>query len=243
MEYQSDFYDQRNIRTEHAAATVLGLIRRLVPVRSAVDVGCGVGTWLKALDVPVRGIDGPWVDRKHLVIPEDRFTQHDFGTGFELEIPEHFDLAISLEVGEHIAPQQTDAYVAFLCRLSDVVLFSAAVPDQGGLGHRNENWPPYWVDRFAAQGYIVKDVIRSRIWEDEGIPWWYRQNIMLFGKPEAIGHIEERAYDLHAMPLVHPKMFGSHVHLYTHQAWDKLVKCIKAALARRFTRRGELNAV
>ena len=199
-----------------------------------MDVGCGVGTWLKYLmgkGADVRGIDGPWVTS--LVIPEKQFIRHHFGEGFKLPIVMRFDLAISLEVGEHINPSLADEYVAFLCGLSDVVLFSAAVPGQGGHGHVNERWPDYWAALFAQKGYVQKDVLRSRFWSDERIPGRYRQNLMLYGKPERIGHIEDQTNDLHGMPLANPEILAAYTDVYLSQAWDLMRKSIRKAVSKR----------
>ena len=63
------------------------------------------------------------------------------------------------------------------------------MPYQGGTGHVNEQWPNYWIEQFAQRGYIAVDYIRKRIWDDEAIPWWYRQNILLFVNKERIGEL------------------------------------------------------
>ena len=57
---------------------MLGL---LPPIRSMVDVGCGVGTWAKVFQqcgvVEVVGIDGSYVDKSQLRIPLDAFKPTD----------------------------------------------------------------------------------------------------------------------------------------------------------------------
>jgi hypothetical protein len=60
------------------------------------------------------------------------------------------------------------------------VLFSAALPRQGGTGHVNEQWPAYWIERFQTYGYFLFDVLRPLVWEDDRIASWYKQNILLF---------------------------------------------------------------
>ena len=68
-----------------------------------------------------------------------------------------------------------------MCKLSDVVLFSAAIPGQGGTHHLNERWPSYWANLFGSAGYDVLDVVRANIWDDARVEWWYRQNLLVFG--------------------------------------------------------------
>ena len=91
-----------------------------------------------------------------------------------------YDLAICLEVAEHIPDEHSRDLVDALCAAAPVVLFSAAVPGQGGTGHINERWPEYWRERFEARGYRICDVIRPRIREDRRVVWWYRQNIVIY---------------------------------------------------------------
>jgi hypothetical protein len=118
--------------------------------------------------------------------------------------PQRYDLAICLEVAEHLAPELTDGLVSSLAELSDCVLFSAAIPFQGGRRHVNEQWQHYWVEKFRASGYGVHDFIRPRIWTDSHIPLPYKQNILYFSKHRV--PIKSADVDTYAMPLdvVHP---------------------------------------
>src|SRR3546814_3871891 len=138
---QADWYDERHQKAVYSAETILSLLLPcLPPVRSAVDLGCGVGTWLSVLQArgaqEVLGFDGDWVDRQLLVIPQDCFRKTDLS---RLESSgRRFDLAISLEVAEHLPAARAETFVQTLTSLSDFVLFSAAIPGQGGRNHRSE---------------------------------------------------------------------------------------------------------
>ena len=60
-------------------------------------------------------------------------------------------------------------FVASLARHGDAVLFSAAIPFQGGAGHVNEHWPSYWAADFAVHGFVAVDTIRpARVERPEG---------------------------------------------------------------------------
>lgn len=187
-EYEKEFYVNRHEKTIHAANTILSILIEHIPtVHSAVDIGCGVGTWLSVLQKKgvneVRGFDGNWVDRKLLVIPHSCFTEIDL-TRSMTRSNIKYDLAICLEVAEHLPAQRAEEFVFFLTELSDYVLFSAAIPFQGGKNHVNEQWQHYWVELFGKMNYLVYDVIRPKIWDDSRIPFWYRQNILLFVRQE-----------------------------------------------------------
>lgn len=185
--YDDKFYREMDKFTANGARAVLPILKEVLPqLRSAVDVGCGVGTWLSVLRElgvdEVLGLDGPWVEKRYLRIPEDCFIECDLTN--EVQLDRRFDLAISCEVAEHLPEDSAKGFVNSLCRLSDFVLFSAAIPHQGGVNHINEQWPTYWLSMFEAQGYVALDVVRKRIWNDSAIAGHYRQNILLFVKIE-----------------------------------------------------------
>lgn len=211
--YTQQFFADRHQRTIHSANAILSVALETLPkVQSAVDVGCGVGTWLSVLRArgvaDVQGIDGEWVDTNLLVIPPESFLKADLTK--PLEVQRRFDLAISLEVAEHLPPECAEDFVATLVRLSDCVLFSAAIPHQGGRNHLNEQWQEFWAERFARHGYQAIDVIRSRVWDDPGIDTWYKQNTLLYVKRERrsdLRNVGDVASPMRMLSVVHPDLY------------------------------------
>lgn len=203
--YDRAFYLDQAAGSARSASVIVPLLHELLPVRSVCDVGCGVGTWLRCwLDegaADVLGIDGDHVSRDQLLIPGDNFCAADLRQ--PLPCDRRFDLAMSLEVAEHLPPTRAESFVADLASLAPVVLFSAAIPGQGGTQHVNERWQSYWASLFAREGFVVVDALRPRIWHDERIDYWYRQNILLFCRHGAI--------ETSALPLdvVHPEQFAA----------------------------------
>jgi hypothetical protein len=119
---------------------------------------------------------------------------------------------MSLEVAEHIPRSRAPDFVDNLVELAPVVLFSAAIPRQGGVGHVNEQWQEYWAEIFARRGYAWVDCIRGRIWSDESIPRWYRQNMLLFASEAAIAENPALATERErsrncVLSLVHPESY------------------------------------
>ena len=213
--YARSTYLDRHRRTVHSANAILSILRNQRPgIQSAVDVGCGVGTWLSVLREngvsDVLGVDGGWVDPGLLVIPKENFKQVELDK-MDIRLPRKFDLAISLEVGEHLPPERAERFVRSLTELSDCVLFSAAIPFQQGKGHVNEQWPSYWAQLFGAAGYAAHDFIRPLIWNDAQIPFWYRQNILVYAAPSAfrteVPETGLAAANAKPLDLVHPELY------------------------------------
>ncbi|MCB1915672.1 MAG: methyltransferase domain-containing protein [Rhodocyclaceae bacterium] len=205
--------------TIHSARTILSIVLdALPPVHSAVDFGCGVGTWLSVLREngaeDIRGLDGPWVDPDLLQIPRQDFQTAHFEKTVVTE--RRYDLAISLEVAEHIPAAHAGSFVDSLTGAADMILFSAAIPFQGGVGHVNEQWPAYWGSLFAERGYAALDIVRRRIWDDDEIPFWYRQNVLLFVKrdrlPEVAAGGTEATEPGLPIALVHPDLYLARMH-------------------------------
>ena len=184
-----------------APREVVPIIMNLVKPGSVLDVGSGIGTWLKAFEEAgvqnYCGLDGDYVDRSQLKIPTEKFIPIDLGKSWSLH--KKFDLVISLEVAEHLPESSADTFVDSLTSHGDVILFSAAIPGQGGQRHINEQWPEYWQKKFARHGFYFHDIVRPMIWNNENVNWWYRQNIFLINKDKNQETI---------MPLVHPELFN-----------------------------------
>ena len=172
-------HDPETHNRRSAARVVPWLVDRYAP-RTVLDVGCGLGSWAAVfadLGCEVLGLDGEEVSDQLLEIPRERFRVVDFEE--PVEPPGRYDLALCLEVAEHLSDSAGQRLVQFLTAASDLILFSAAVPGQGGMNHLNERWPHYWQDLFADRGYEFEDEIRWRFWNDEEVEWWYRQNMFI----------------------------------------------------------------
>ena len=213
--YNRAFYKERqqemaHTRTVHAAQVILStILYSLPPVHSAVDFGCGLGTWLSVLKGmgvdEVLGLDGDWVDQDLLEIPEKEFKKADFEQTVKLD--KKYDIAISLEIAEHITKENAACFVDSLVSASDFILFSAAIPFQGGVHHVNEQWPDYWAAMFNERNYITMDFVRGAIWNDANIPFWYRQNTLLFVKEEQMPNIKPPIPHNYTLSLVHPEIY------------------------------------
>ncbi len=156
------------------------LINKFNPA-SVVDVGCGLGTFLHVFQEngikEIMGIDGSWVNKSDLYIPENRFYVQDLELNFSMD--KKFDLVLCLEVAEHLSESSADILVDNLIRLGDIIVFSAAIINQGGQNHINEQPFDYWMIKFAKKGFRFYDVFREYFWNNSSINGWYKQNMFL----------------------------------------------------------------
>ncbi len=180
--YSSVFYDYTDIGARRSAERVAALLVPVLGVNSIADFGCGRGTWLKEWSAAgvedVIGVDGDYVVRSELNIPEDRFRAHDITRPLNLGL--RFDLVQSLEVAEHLPAEASANFIDTLTAHGDRVLFSAAVPGQGGEFHINEQPLEYWRALFAERGYAPFDYLRPKLARDAQVQPWYRFNSILY---------------------------------------------------------------
>jgi Methyltransferase domain len=212
--YNKEYYLGLREGARRSAEVIVPLVTGWIHPGSVVDVGCGDGTWLSVFRQhgarEILGIDREYVIGEILEILGKEFLPHDLR--FPLWMDRQFHLVVSLEVAEHLPGECAETYVDSLTGLGPAVLFSAAVPYQGGIEHVNEQWPDYWVDLFRKKGFVALDPVRKRIWQNHDVEYWYSQNILLFVKRE---YLEERP-ELQAerkdtrdtqLSIVHPGMF------------------------------------
>jgi SAM-dependent methyltransferase len=180
--YDTGFFGKIEALSLESARAVVPLALKYVRPRSVIDLGCGTGAWLAVFREngieEICGVDGNWVDRKQLLIPEDKFVAADFGSSNPVQGA--FDLAISVEVAEHLEPETGDRLVESLTALAPAVMFSAAIPLQGGVHHVNEQWPSYWIERFDKRGFVLLDCLRPLLWNNPNVAGYYAQNLLLF---------------------------------------------------------------
>lgn len=168
--YGDQFYVEEGVAAAKSAAVVIPWLQERHPFGSAIDIGGGTGEWAAAAGAA---------------------TVVDFDVPSELRVtgPEHLDadlvngwpcagyeLAICLEVAEHLPPTSAEALVEGLAQ-ANMVLFSAATPGQVGVGHINCRPHDYWHDLFARHGktptYIGGEF-------SDPVADFYRRNLFLY---------------------------------------------------------------
>lgn len=210
-DYGDWFFDLQTQQSSESAAVVAPIVVEMLPITSVLDVGGGVGAWAAAFAQAgaheSHCIDGDYVRRRQLLVPESAFRSHDLTQ--PLDLGRRYSLCVCLEVGEHLSLAASSTLVASLVRHADAILFSAAIPQQGGERHINEQWPSFWRQRFADHGYEPFDVIRPRIWSDSQVGFWFRQNLFVYAINDAARQLRSLPFVPPPFDLVHPELWTS----------------------------------
>ena len=181
--YDEKYHAARLEGAARSAAVVVPLLLELFPwVTSVVDAGCSAGAWLHEFQLHgisrVLGVDGADIPPQILQIDVSEFRQLDLCR--PLPPLGRFDLALSLEVGDCLPSEAAQQFVTGLTSMSDLVVFSAAVPGQSKHQALHERWPSYWSALFADCRFACFDILRERLWYDQRVDWWYAQNMLVF---------------------------------------------------------------
>ncbi len=217
--YSGSYYSNRNDRTRYSAELILSRVLDVLPrVNSAIDIGCGVGTWLAVAQASgvkdIAGYDGPWVTRENLEILDECF--HESNLAEQPALTRDYDLGISLEVFEHIPTNAADKLLERLLARCRFLLFGAAIPQQGGTGHINEKPQSYWYQMICDHGFVAYDLIRPEVWSDTRIPYWYKQNLLLYVRNEEVAALPDsitpyRVGEHTLLDVIHPGLLDKHV--------------------------------
>lgn len=202
FQYDESFYKFIE-QTKMDEQIIMPLIIQWIAPKSIVDFGCAEGAWLREAlrqnsRIDILGLDGDYIDKKRLKISEKNFKEVDLRKPISLE--HRFELAISTEVAEHLEEESVDVFIDNITKASDRILFSAAIPGQGGVHHVNEQWQSYWVKKFEKRGYYCDFSIRNYFWNMSQISGWRRQNLLFFSKEEKNIVLEKQLVD-----VIHPE--------------------------------------
>ncbi len=220
-----DYEHSKNIHLSDGPSEIVPIIIENYQPKSVLDVGCGLGIWLNFIIkegiVDCMGIDGIDIDDRAIMFSKEKFQCQDLTKPWKLQ--RRFDLALCLEVAEHLHADFADCLIHCLTNHADLVIFSAACPHQDGQGHINCQWPAYWQEIFNKYQYVCSDDIRPLIWDINFPEYWYKQNIFVARRDPKSSGKEARI-----MPLVHPDMYES-----CYQKYLKLLNSHKAIFSKK----------
>lgn len=196
-----NYNHNQNIHSQGTPELLLPVMFDGLSVSSILDVGAGTGVWINAARkrkiLDSVGIDGIVLTGNDLKCEPRLISQVNLVNRFELG--RRFDVAICLEVAEHLPASSALGLIESIVKHSDLVFFSAAIPGQNGQHHINCQWPEYWQNLFNECGFECVDDIRPRIWTMDVDPW-YKQNMFRAFKSVNAGS------ELRIRSLIHPEM-------------------------------------
>lgn len=127
--YDNVFYEKQVDGAYLSARKYVSVLSRFYVPTSVIDVGCGRGAWLKAFSeancLVCDGLNSPWNTQHSILTQVIRFRAIDLNN-INLEDYEKYDLAISLEVAEHLKPEAADNFIKQITSVAEVVIFGAA---------------------------------------------------------------------------------------------------------------------
>jgi SAM-dependent methyltransferase len=199
FDYPEEYYNTRS------AEQVLPIVFDMYKPASILDVGCGNGTWLEVAGklgvTDIMGIDLQSRESGKWPLGSDKFASINLQQPFDLL--RKFDMILCLEVAEHLPEKAAYLFIDSLVQHSDFIVFSAAIPGQEGDHHIHLCEPAYWQQLFNLRGYKTYDCIRPRIWDNDAVFWWYRQNIFIAQREkDAEEIIPEKIHY-----LIHPELY------------------------------------
>lgn len=179
--YNAQFYAYQWRGAYESAKQVVPLIVKMYGPETVADIGGGVGAWCKAFEE--NGINAVCVDGDYIK-PEQRLCEQYITADIAEALPKlpAVDLAVCLEVAEHLPETRAKSFIAELCQVADTIVFSAAIPGQGGTNHINEQPHEYWHELFKQNGFKREDVLRLGVAGCDNVEWWYKQNIFTYRK-------------------------------------------------------------
>ena len=189
---------------QYSACKYLKVVKQVIKINSIIDFGAGTGAWLHA--AKSLGIDKLFGIEKHYqidikgakILKQNVFDKVDFRA----------DIAVSVEVGEHILPEKSSTFIDVITSSSDIVIFGAANTHQSGDAHINCREVGFWKNLFKNRGFKLVDLFRQQFWNCRKINKAYVQNIFLYVKRES--KYSSAFSSIPLLDIPHPEIINPH---------------------------------
>jgi len=185
VELQAKARAQSDATHEDSWACLAEAIAYLGMPRHLVDVGCGSGLLVKRLATEFSSPRATGIDLGVETASSGRWSlvQHDLTKPARWLVPG--DMVLCWEVGEHLPAYAADALCDTIASVTaGLLLFTAAVPGQGGTGHVNEQPASYWRSKLEARALSFREQdtfhLRRRFADAASRAWWYGRNLQVF---------------------------------------------------------------
>lgn len=162
--YDEKFFAKRNSLLWRSDIFCPAIMEVFNP-KTLIDVGCAIGDfvqWFADHDVIAFGIEGSMAAAKYAICP-DRIIYMDMRDPILHNF--YCDLAMSIEVAEHIEPEFAEVYVENMTKLANNLLLTIAGPGQKGHHHVNLQPIGYWDNLFNKLNYFRDLKAEDRIEE------------------------------------------------------------------------------
>ncbi|MBW1872771.1 MAG: hypothetical protein JRJ19_11945 [Deltaproteobacteria bacterium] len=191
QQYDQEFFSEwgrTNSAYVSSAKTVIDVLFENFKPGRVIDLGCGCGVhsyFLRKKGVEVVCLDGVQPPEEHSFVSDIHI--RDLTVRFD-NIWGDFDLALCLDVGEHIPKDLSGIFLENITSFCDTLLLACAPPGQGGHHHVNEQPKRYWIKRLAEHrfgynrkrtGILLETFKKNRtefMWMNEHISVYERQN-------------------------------------------------------------------
>jgi SAM-dependent methyltransferase len=178
------FYERITIEELPQAFRLAKILMQKYAPLTVSDLGCATGLYL--VPFVAKGIKAYGYDNSNIAsnasLLSDGIVRCVDVTSTEFVPDEKCDLAICLEVLEHIPEEKAEAAIRALTIMSDRIIFSAAIPGQGGVGHINCQYKPYWIKLFRKYGFEPNFIATGEIAFEMSKSihmGWFTQNVMV----------------------------------------------------------------
>jgi glycosyltransferase involved in cell wall biosynthesis len=179
--YEVTYFNYAEIEIEESpfAARLAQWISEELSPDKVLDLGCGPGMHVKAmrkLGINAIGYDiNPRIKYSEFVQQKSVF-----------DVKEKAELAICLEVAEHLPEEEAANFakaVANCIKKEGVLIWSAAHPGQGGIGHINCQPKEYWQKLLEEIGLVRDEELELKMLDYISSGYhmlWFVQNAMVF---------------------------------------------------------------
>lgn len=153
--YRGSFFSKRH-KLAWRVPIVCDAIEAVFKPATIVDVGCATGDFVKGFQdrgLMALGIEGSKNCAPFLEAPQSTVLIMDLRRQFTKLDLGPFDVALCLEVAEHIEEEFVEEFLDNLCALSKTIVMSYAPPGAGGHHHVNCQHAPYWLMKMAQRGF------------------------------------------------------------------------------------------
>lgn len=183
--YDTSYYKQINLEEAEQATRLAKILMWVYAPKSVLDIGSATGLYLKPFadaGLVISGVDysASAIAKEVLQVPRKSIRIVDIT---KQSIATSADLALCIEVLEHIPATGTKAAITHIAETSNTIFFSAAQPGQGGVGHINTQPKEYWEAFFTGEGFrrdlIDEEYIKTLISAGYHMGWLVN-NMMIF---------------------------------------------------------------